>query len=79
MDTPCGKLKSLPNAQAFLKPGITFEPLDAIALRISDNEAAKQMNEAKRQLFKTIFGQGRKAGCSVNVKEPTPRPSGCLA
>jgi len=28
---------------------------------ISDNEAAKQMNEAKRQLFKTIFEQGRKA------------------
>jgi hypothetical protein len=66
MDTPYGKLKSLPNAQAFLKPGITFEPLDAIALSISDNEAAKQMNEAKRQLFKTIFGQGRKAGCSVS-------------
>jgi len=25
------------------------------------NEAAKQMNEAKRQLFKTIFEQGRRA------------------
>ena len=42
--------------------GISFEQLDAIALRISDNEAAKQMNEAKRQLFTTIFEQGRKAG-----------------
>ena len=62
MDTPYGKLKSLPNAQALLKSGISFEQLDAIALRISDNEAAKQMNEAKRQLFKTIFEQGRKAG-----------------
>ena len=62
MDTPYGKLKSLPNAENFLKPGITFEQLDAIALRISDNEAAKQMSEAKRQLFTTIFEQGRKAG-----------------
>lgn len=62
MDTPYGKLKSLPNACSFLKPGITFEYLDAIALSISDNVAAQQMNEAKRQLFKTIFGQGRKAG-----------------
>jgi hypothetical protein len=62
MDTPLGKLPSLPNAHAFLKPGITFAQLEAIALRISDNDAAQQMNEAKRQLFKTLFGQGRKAG-----------------
>ena len=61
MDTPYGKLKSLPNAQRFLKPGITFEHLDEIAIAISDNEAAKQMNEAKRQLFKTIFDQGQRA------------------
>lgn len=62
MDTSYGKLKSLPNARSFLKPGITFEHLDAIALSISDNDATQQMYEAKRQLFKTIFGQGRKAG-----------------
>ena len=62
MDTPYGKLKSLPNARSFLKTGITFEHLDPIALSISDNVAAQQMNEAKRQLFRTLFGQGRKAG-----------------
>lgn len=62
MDTPYGKLKSLPNARTFLKPGISFEQLDAIALSINDNVAAQQMNEAKQQLFKAIFGQGRKAG-----------------
>lgn len=61
MKTPYDKLKSLPNAQRFLKPGLTFEQLDAIALAFSDNEAAKQMNEAKRQLFKTIFEQDSKA------------------
>ena len=62
MDTPDGKLTSLPNAHTFLKPGISFEQLDAIALSISDNVAAQQMNEAKQQLFKAIFGQGQKAG-----------------
>ena len=62
MDTPYGKLKSRPNARSFIKPDITFEHLDAIALSISDNVAAQQMNEAKRQLFRTLFGQGRKAG-----------------
>ena len=61
MKTPYDKLKSLPEVDTLLKPGITFEQLDAIALSISDNEAAKQMNEAKRKLFKTIFEQGRKA------------------
>jgi len=60
MNTPYDKLKSLPKANTFLRPGITFEQLDAIALALSDNEAAKQMNEAKQQLFKTIFEQGRK-------------------
>ena len=62
MDTPYGKLKSLPNAQRFLKPGTIFEQLDEIAMAISDNDAAKQMNAAKRQLFKTIFEQGQKTG-----------------
>ncbi|MCU7906455.1 MAG: hypothetical protein KZQ76_11570 [Candidatus Thiodiazotropha sp. (ex Epidulcina cf. delphinae)] len=62
MKTPYDKLKPLPEADTFLKPGITFDQLDAIALAISDNEAAKQMNEAKHKLFKTIFEQGRKVG-----------------
>ena len=62
MNTPYDKLKSLPKSDKFLKPGITFEQLDAIALAISDNEAAKKMNEAKLKLFKTIFKQDRKVG-----------------
>ncbi|MCU7899772.1 MAG: DDE-type integrase/transposase/recombinase, partial [Candidatus Thiodiazotropha sp. (ex Lucinoma aequizonata)] len=59
INTPYDKLKSLHKADTLLKPGITFEQLDAIALAISDNEAAKQMNEAKRKLFKTIFEQNK--------------------
>ncbi|MCU7896424.1 MAG: integrase, partial [Candidatus Thiodiazotropha sp. (ex Lucinoma aequizonata)] len=59
MNTPYDKLKSLHKADTLLKPSITFEQLDAIALTISDNEAEKQMNEAKRKLFKTIFEQNK--------------------
>ncbi|MCU7896162.1 MAG: integrase, partial [Candidatus Thiodiazotropha sp. (ex Lucinoma aequizonata)] len=55
MNTPYDKLKSLHKTDTLLKPDITFEQLDAIALAISDNDAVKQMNEAKRKLFKTIF------------------------
>jgi transposase InsO family protein len=57
MMTPYEKLKSLPNAKQTLKPGVSFRMLDEIAHAISDNEAAKQLNEAKRKLFNSIFEQ----------------------
>lgn len=57
MMTPYEKLKSLPDTEQYLMPGTTLEQLDEIALSISDNEAVKQMNEAKRKLFITIFEQ----------------------
>ncbi len=60
MMTPYEKLKSLPEAASYLKAGITFQDLDAIAYAISDNEAAKHMNEAKQKLFKTVYEQGKR-------------------
>jgi transposase InsO family protein len=61
MMTPFEKLKSLDGAQQYLKPGITLEKLDEIAMTINDNEAAKQLKEAKQQLFKTIAEQNQQA------------------
>jgi hypothetical protein len=61
MMTPYEKLKSLPQAQTFLKAGLTFKQLDEIADTISDNEAAKQLTEAKQQLFNTITEQDPRA------------------
>ncbi len=57
MMTPYDKLKSLPNAKEYLKPGVSFEILDKIAYQISDNEAADQLQRARRKLFKTINGR----------------------
>jgi hypothetical protein len=45
MMTPYEKLKSLTDAKTFLKPGVSFQTLDAIALEQSDNEAARQLNQ----------------------------------
>lgn len=59
MMTPYEKLKSLPNAKQFLKPGITFRQLDAQAHEITDNEAAGRMNNARAILFKTIFNRSK--------------------
>jgi len=61
MMTPYDKLKSLPNAEQHLKPSISFQWLDALANRHSDLDAWKQLRNARRILFKTIFGQNNRA------------------
>lgn len=55
MDTPYDKLKSLPNAEKYLKNGISFERLDNEAFKITDLESAKQLKEARNKLFQAIF------------------------
>jgi transposase InsO family protein len=62
MMTPYDKLKSLPDAKDYLKPGVSFEILDKLAHQISDNQAADQLQKARRKLFKTIHGQTLKTG-----------------
>lgn len=52
--TPYDKLKSLPNAAQYLKPGISFQTLDAMANQYSDNEAARRLNQARAELFQLI-------------------------
>ena len=52
--TPYQKLKSLENAAQYLKPGITFEILDEIAMAKSPNEFAREMQIAKEKLFALI-------------------------
>ena len=61
MMTPYQKLKSLDKAEQFLKPGISFEPLDVQAGAMSDNEAAQRLNDARALLFKTIFNRSKTA------------------
>ncbi len=52
--TPYQKLKSLDNAEQHLRPGVTFEQLDAVALKISDFEAAQAVTRARNHLFQQI-------------------------
>jgi transposase InsO family protein len=62
MMTPYEKLKSLTKPEQFLKPNVTsFEHLDAQASAMSDNEAAKRLNNARTTLFKTIFNRSKTA------------------
>lgn len=54
MMTPYEKLKSLPKAETYLKPGVSLQSLDDIAYAISDNEAAKCLQKARWKLFEFI-------------------------
>lgn len=60
--TPYDKLRSLPDAERFLKPGVTFDSLDRIAGAMSDNQAADRLQKARRKLFNTIRGRAARQG-----------------
>ena len=65
MMTPYEKFKSLDQPSQHLKPDITMNKLDAIAFSINDNDAAKQLKDAKQQLFKTVTEQNHQAAGSL--------------
>lgn len=52
--TPYEKLKTLPKAEQYLKPDITFAQLDEIAYAESDNHFTEKMRTAQIQLFKQL-------------------------
>ena len=52
--TPYEKLKSVPQAESYLRPGVTFERLETIANQMSDNQFAERMVNARSNLFQQI-------------------------
>ena len=65
MMTPYEKLKSLVNAESFLKPGITFEQLDKDSTVMTDNEAAALFNSQRNKIFRQIFKQSKTTGLAA--------------
>ena len=59
--TPLEKLATIPKVHRFLRPGITLTSLRRQAAAISDNEAATRLNEARSQLFLSIYKRSRNA------------------
>jgi len=53
--TPYEKLRSIPNAQVYLKESVTLEMLDKIARRYTDNEMAKKVHLEMDKLFDKIL------------------------
>jgi transposase InsO family protein len=52
--TPYEKLKSLLQAESYLRPGVTLEKLETIANQMSDNQFAERMVKARSNLFGQI-------------------------
>ena len=52
--TPYEKLKSLPDAEAFLKPGLTIAALNRLERELSDNQSAERLLAERRRLFRAI-------------------------
>ncbi len=59
--TPLEKLASLPEAASFLRLGLTLDQLQTEAKQLTDNEAARALNEARRRLFLSIQRRSRHA------------------
>ena len=63
--TPYARLRSLADAERFLKPGLGFALLDAVAAAETDLEAARRVQAGRRELFLRIrdgMVPGRAAG-----------------
>jgi hypothetical protein len=61
MMTPYEKFKSLPEAETYLKEGLSFKKLDDIATAMTDNEAADYLQQQRKILFKQIHEDCRKS------------------
>ena len=53
--TPYEKLKSLSNSTSYLKTGVTFEDLNKIAKRKTDNQIAEEVQTKRYRLFNKIL------------------------
>ncbi len=52
--TPFDKFKSIKDAERFLKPGVSLESLERLAMQQDDLEAAKGVQKARSALFRLI-------------------------
>ena len=49
--TPYERLKLVPNAESYLRPGVTLKKLGTIANQMGDNQFAERMVNARSKLF----------------------------
>ena len=65
--TPYDAFKGITRARKFLKPNISFDTLDTIAMKYSDNEWATIVREEERKLFEKIRGWDKRDGSKRRI------------
>jgi len=69
--TPLDKLASLPDAQSFLREGVTLGSLQQEARRLIDIEAARQVREEREKMMDQIARDTRPLYADVWSFAPT--------
>jgi len=59
--TPWDVLRQLPAAASHLRAGQTMAALEALSLQLSDTAAARSMQQAKHELFRSFYPEARHA------------------
>jgi hypothetical protein len=59
--TPFERLQGIPNYESHLRPDLTAAILNQLANALSDNEAAKQVQEGRKRLFQSIHRRSKAA------------------
>ena len=59
--TPWERLQSIPDHERYLKAGVSSASLEHAANAMSDNEAAQQLQSARKQLFQSINRRSKSA------------------
>ena len=73
--TPYEALKALPEAESYLRPGVTFAELDRAAYAKTDLEAARELQEARDKLIRGAARGGlRAAALPAHVTLESTRP-----
>ena len=72
--TPYDKLKSLDHAERFLKSGVTFDQLDAIAHAVSDLDAAHGAQRRPRRTVPHHRAHLERCGLTSHPTRATPPP-----
>ncbi len=54
VNAPYERLKSIPDAERFLKPGLSFATLDIHALAMTGNQAVEPLNRERDKRFQRI-------------------------
>ena len=73
--TPYEWLKAVDGAERFLKPGVSFEALDAEANAVGDLEPTRRVVRERDKLFRAIRGpaQAAAARAMIAASQPTSR------